>query len=113
MLRGRRCCVLMNAGSRRRVTLSELRERREDVYNIAQRFGVSNIRVFGSVARADADDASDVDLLVDLAPGRGLFDLGGFISGTEAALDVHVDVTTVGGLRPRLRQRVLSEAVAL
>jgi predicted nucleotidyltransferase len=78
------------------VTLSELRRRRADVYAVAQRYGVSNIRVFGSVARADADEASDVDLLVDLAPGRGLFDLGGFISGAEAALGVHVDATTVG-----------------
>jgi predicted nucleotidyltransferase len=103
----------MDDGHRRRVTLSELRRRRADLYAIARRYGVSNIRVFGSVARADADDASDLDLLVDLAPGRGLFDLGGFISGAEAALDVHVDATTVGGLRPRLRQRVLSEAVAL
>lgn len=102
-----------DAGRRRRVTLSELRQRRADLYAIAQRYGVSNIRVFGSVARAEADDASDVDLLVDLEPGRGLFALGGFISGAEAALDVHVDVTTVGGLRARLRDRVLAEAVAL
>ncbi len=98
---------------RRRVTLSELRRRRADVYAVAQRYGVSNIRVFGSVARDEADDASDVDLLVDLAPGRGLFDLGGFISGAEAALGVHVDATTVAGLRPRLRPRVLAEAVTL
>jgi predicted nucleotidyltransferase len=54
-----------------------------------------------------------VDLLVDLAPGRGLFDLGGFVGGAEAGLGVHVDVTTVGGLRPRLRPRVPAEAVAL
>lgn len=97
----------------RKVTLSELRLRRADLYAVARRYGVSNIRVFGSVARADADEASDVDLIVDLAPGRGLFDLGGFISGAEAALGVHVDVTTVGGLRSRLRGHVLAEAVAL
>jgi len=93
--------------------MNELRSRRRDVYTVAERYGVSNIRVFGSVARAEADDVSDVDLLVDLAPGRGLFDLGGFISDTEAALDVHVDVTTVAGLRPRLRGQVLAEAVEL
>ncbi|WP_239382034.1 MULTISPECIES: nucleotidyltransferase family protein [unclassified Frankia] len=93
--------------------MSELRSRRMDVYTVAERYGVSNIRVFGSVARAEADEVSDVDLLVDLAPGRGLFDLGGFISDAEAALDVHVDVTTVAGLRPRLRGRVLAEAVEL
>jgi uncharacterized protein len=98
---------------RRKVTMSELRRRRADVYTVAERYGVSNIRVFGSVARAEADAASDVDLLVDLAPGRGLFDLGGFISDTEAALDVHVDVTTMAGLRPRLRGQVLDEAIEL
>jgi uncharacterized protein len=86
--------------------MGELRRRRADVYAVARRHGVSNIRVFGSVARAEADDASDVDLLVDRAPGRGLFDLGGFIIDTEAALDVHVDATTMAGLRPRLRGRV-------
>ncbi|WP_239337923.1 nucleotidyltransferase family protein [Frankia sp. CiP3] len=58
---------------------------------------------FGSIARAEADEVSDVDLLAGLAPGRGLFDLGGFISDAEAALDVHVDVTTVAGPRSRLR----------
>ncbi|WP_250285304.1 MULTISPECIES: nucleotidyltransferase family protein [unclassified Frankia] len=103
----------MDAFRRRRVTLSELREHRADVYAVAQRYGVGNIRVFGSVARAEADEASDVDLLVDLSPGRGLFDLGGFISGAEAVLDVRVDATTVAGLRPRLREQVLAEAVAL
>jgi len=50
--------------------MNELRSRRRDVYTVAERYGVSNIRVFGSVARAEADDVSDVDLLVDLAPGR-------------------------------------------
>jgi predicted nucleotidyltransferase len=95
--------VTTEAGRRRRVTLSELRRRRAEVYAIAQRYGVSNIRVFGSVARADAT----------LSQGEVCSISAGFISGTEEALEAHVDVTTVGGLRPRLRERVLPEAVAL
>ena len=56
-----------------------LQEKREDILRIATRRGASNVRVFGSVARGDADPKSDIDLLVDLEPGRSLFDLGGLL----------------------------------
>ena len=53
-----------------------LQEKREDILRIATKRGASNVRVFGSGARGEADSKSDIDLLVDLEPGRSLFDLG-------------------------------------
>lgn len=71
------------------------------------------MRVFGSVARGDADAHSDVDLLVDLEPGRSLLDLGGLLMDLQGLLGVEVDVVTPGGLKPRNAQRILAESVPL
>ena len=54
-------------------------EKREAILALAARYGASNVRVFGSVAEGKADDASDVDFLVDMEPGRSLLDLGGLL----------------------------------
>ncbi|TMC82834.1 MAG: nucleotidyltransferase, partial [Chloroflexi bacterium] len=56
-----------------------LQEKREDILRIAIKRGASNVRIFGSIARGEADAESDIDLLVDLEPGRSLFDLGGLL----------------------------------
>ena len=88
-------------------------QRREQIMSLAARYGASHIRVFGSFARGTADDRSDIDFLVDLAPGRSLFDLGGFLYELQQLLGRNVDVVTTAGLRPRIRDRVLSEAVEL
>lgn len=71
------------------------------------------MRVFGSVARGDATDASDVDFLVDLEPGRNLMDLGGLLMDLQDLLQRNVDVVTERDLRPRVAQRVLADAVEL
>jgi prevent-host-death family protein len=89
----------------------QLRARREEILEIAGRHGARNVRVFGSVARGDAGPGSDVDLLVDLEPGRSLFDLGGLQVELQALLGCGVDVVTPEGLRERIRERVLREAV--
>ncbi|MGD0771198.1 MAG: nucleotidyltransferase domain-containing protein [Candidatus Solibacter sp.] len=96
------------------MTLQELRERRrEEILRVAARRGARNVRVFGSVARGDNDDKSDVDFLVEMEPGRTLFDLSGLLLDLESLLHVSVDVVTERGLRPRVRERVLAEAVPL
>ncbi len=87
--------------------------RREDIRRIAARHGARNIRIFGSRARGDADERSDVDFLVDLEPGRSLFDLGGLQFDLERLLGCDVDVVTEKGLRNRIRSRVVEEAVPL
>jgi uncharacterized protein len=87
--------------------------RRNDILRVAAQHGARNVRVFGSVARGEADDASDVDFLVEMEPGRSLLDLGGLQADLESLLGRHVDVVTVGGLKARIRNGVLTEAVAV
>ena len=91
----------------------ELQAKREEILNIAAKHGAYNVRIFGSLARGEADKESDVDILVELGPDRSLLDLGGFLTDLEDLLGCRVDVVTEKGLRPRLRDRVLQEAVPL
>ena len=85
--------------------------KRQDVLRIAGKYGARRVRVFGSVARGEADGQNDVDFLVDLDPGRSLLDLGGLQFELEALLGCPVDVVTERGLKARIRERVLCEAV--
>lgn len=71
----------------------------EEILLIAARHGAHNVRNFGSVARAEARRDSDVDMLVDLEPGRSLFDLGGLLMELQELLGCRVDVVTEQGLR--------------
>ena len=95
------------------MTLECLKLRREEIVEIAKNRGAKNIRVFGSVARGEARLDSDVDFLVEFEEGRSLFDLGGFIADAEELLGCKVDVISERGLRPRFRDRVMREAVAI
>ena len=89
------------------------RESREEIARIAAAHGARNVRVFGSAGRGEAGATSDLDLLVDMAEGRNLLDLIALSNELEDSLGVEVDVVTEGGLSPYLRERILSEAVAL
>ena len=97
----------------REATLGSLRGVRARILGAASRRGLHDVRVFGSVARGEADASSDVDLLVVPGPGTSLFDLSGFALDVEEIIGRHVDVATPGGLKSRIRERVLAEAVAL
>ena len=90
-----------------------VRSKRREILELAARHGASRIRVFGSVARGEASPDSDVDFLVDLEPGRSIFDLGGLLMDLQDLLGCPVDVITEKGLRARIRDRVLREAVLL
>jgi len=90
-----------------------LRAKREEILRIAAQHGARNVRIFGSVARGEAKLDSDVDVLVDLEPGRSLLDLGGLLMDLRDLLGCNVDVVTEKGLRERIRDRVLREAVPL
>ena len=90
-----------------------LKRKRAEILRIAARHGAHNVRLFGSAARAEADAASDIDLLVDMAPDRSLLDLGALWRELNDLLGVKVDVVTKKGLRDRIRDRVLKEAVSL
>lgn len=90
-----------------------LKDKREDILQLAAKHGAYNVRVFGSVARGEADAKSDVDFLVEMEPGRSLFDLGGLLMELQDLLDCPVDIVTDKGLRDRIREQVLTEAVPL
>lgn len=90
-----------------------LKDKREEILHIATRHGARNVRLFGSVARGEARPDSDVDFLVELEKGRSLLDLGGLLMDLQELLHRKVDVVTEKGLRARIRDRVLQEAVPL
>ena len=93
--------------------IEQITSKRDEIAQIARRYGATNIRVFGSVARGDADDASDIDFIVDLDKGRSLLDLGGLLMDLQKLFGRPVDVVTEKGLKPRIRDRVLGEARAI
>lgn len=95
------------------MSLEELRSRRHEILSVAARHGASNVRVFGSVARGDDHHDSDIDLLVEVEPGRSLLDVIGLEQELAELLGRRVEVLTVGGLSPYLQQRILAEAAAL
>jgi len=94
-------------------TLDLLKAKREDILRLAALRGARNLRVFGSVARGEEDSASDVDFIVDMEPGKSLLDLGGLLMDLQELLGRSVDIVTEQGLKARLRDRVLQEAVPL
>ena len=86
---------------------------RSELIALAQRRGVTGLRVFGSMSRNDAREHSDVDLLVTLLPGTSALALGGLLLDAQQLLGRRVDVVTEASLHPALRARVLADAVPL
>ena len=95
------------------ITRQTLLEKREAILEIARRHGAHDVRIFGSVARGDTTEASDVDLVVRFDPDRSLFDHGGLIMDLRDLLGVKVDVISEGGMRERFREHVMKEAIPL
>ena len=90
-----------------------LQQKHDEILALSARHGACNVRVFGSMARGEADEQSDLDLLVDMEPGRSLFDMGALLIELEELLGRSVDIVTEKGLKERIRPRVLEEAVPL
>ena len=96
------------------ITLESLRAgKRDEILRLAERHGARSLRVFGSVARGEANESSDLDLLVEWEPGRSLFDHVALVQDLEEALEVKVDVGTERSLHWYARDRILSEATPL
>ena len=87
--------------------------KRDEILRLAGEHGASNVRVFGSVARGDNDDQSDIDLLVAFEPTRSLFDHAALWLALQGLLQRDVDVVSDRGIKPRIRDRVLREAIPL
>jgi predicted nucleotidyltransferase len=96
------------------VILDELLVReREAILRIAAQHGARNVRVFGSVARGEDEENSDVDFLVQMEPGRSVFDLAALTADLETLLNRRVDVVPDDGIYWLLRRRILNEAQPL
>lgn len=95
------------------VDLEAVREKRVEILRIAALHGGNNVRVFGSVARGESRPGSDVDFMVDMEAKRSLFDLGGLLMDLQDLLGCPVDVVTEKGLKGRIRERALQEAIPL
>jgi len=93
------------------VTLPEIiHEKRSEILQVAARHGASNVRVFGSVARGDDTDSSDLDLLVTPTANASAWFPAGLVADLETLLGRKVDVVTEGSLHRLLRRRILAEA---
>jgi hypothetical protein len=91
--------------------LERLSQFRDAIRSAATAHGAEDIRVFGSVARGQERDESDIDFLVSLKPGRSLLDLARLELRLEELLGHRVDVVTMNGLREPIRSIALREAV--
>jgi len=92
--------------------LDDLRSKRSEILAVAAKHGARHVR-FGSVARGEEDARSDIDLLVDMEPGRSLLDHAGLWLELNAILGCKVDVVSERGLKSRIRERVVREAILL
>jgi len=91
----------------------KVRTRRAQIKHLSAKAGATNLRVFGSVARGQENTNSDIDLLVDLRPGTGLFTLVALRGQLERLLDARVDLVPADSLKDRVRQNILTDTVSL
>lgn len=87
-----------------------IQQHREQIIEIAAAHGASAVRIFGSVARSEPNEGSDLDVLVKLEPDRDLFDQIALKQDLEELLGCPVDVVVEGGISPYLEERILAEA---
>ena len=90
-----------------------LKEKRSEILDIAKNHGASNIRIFGSVARDEATENSDIDFLVDIETGKNLLDRIALIQDLEDLLGCNVDVAKPETLHESIRDKILKEAIPL
>lgn len=95
------------------ISVSQLKNKRDEIIKIAASHGARNLRLFGSHARGEATSNSDIDLLINLEPGRSLLDIIAVKQDLEDLLGCAVDVVTEDAVSPHIRDQVLQDAVSL
>jgi predicted nucleotidyltransferase len=95
------------------MTKSDVLSKRNDILLLARQHGAASIKIFGSVVRGEEYPDSDVDFLVQMENGRSLFDMGGLLMDLQDLLGCKVDVVSENGLRSRIKDHVLREAMPI
>jgi hypothetical protein len=90
-----------------------VKQKRDEILKIATKHGASNVRIFGSVARGEADERSDIDILVTFESNVSLLDHAALMLDLEALLGCKVDVVNEKGLHSRMKETVLQDAQPL
>ncbi len=90
-----------------------IKHKREEILKIADQYGAYNVRIFGSVARNQTNEDSDIDFLVDLRGDRSLWDLGGLWIELNKLLKVKIEVFTANTLKEKIRENALNEAIKI
>lgn len=93
--------------------IAELRSYKPKLVEIAAKYGVSNIRVFGSIVRGEETKESDIDLLVDVDRSKTILDFVGFQMEASDALQQQVDLVSSQGIHQLLRDEIFNTAVSL
>lgn len=93
--------------------LERIQQQKNNILAIARQHGLTHLRIFGSVVRGEETPQSDIDLLVDLEPGRSMFDLGGALIKLQELLSRKVDIVTERGLHWYLKEKIIQESVSL
>lgn len=91
----------------------KLKDNREGILRIAKENGIKNLKLFGSVARSEDGEESDIDLLVSFEEGRSLFDLIRFKQEMEEIMGIKVDVLTENAIHHSIKKKILNEAIPL
>lgn len=90
-----------------------IQDNRDKIFSIAEKYGARNVRFFGSWARGEANQDSDVDFLVDMEPGHSLLDRIALKQDLEDLMNCRVDVATPGTLHELIKEQVFKEAISL
>jgi predicted nucleotidyltransferase len=95
------------------ITLDDLRARRDEILRLAEQYGASNVRIFGSVARGEARPDSDVDIVVDFPPKKSIFELVGLWLDLKELIGAEVSLVTDDALDGKFKSNVERDAVPL
>lgn len=95
------------------ITLENITAQKASITRLCQQYHAENIRVFGSVARGESTDNSDIDFLVSFLPNASLFDQAGLIEDLSTLFERKVDVVSERAVNPHLQQIISSEALPL
>jgi predicted nucleotidyltransferase len=93
--------------------METLRNHKQDILSLAQQYGAMNVRVFGSVARGDTHESSDIDLLIDVKQGTSLMDFVRLKLSLEDLLGQDVDLVEASAVKPRLKTFIDEDAIPL